>query len=181
MDVLNRVSGESAAFHAPRQQPLTLFAQCDSRPSTARPAHNPPSKEPLNAGRTASVLIMTSEDQDPTSILQRMVLEVFGERDAARRAAAVQELFASDATFSDAEASVTGHAAIDAAAGRILAGAPPEYAFTIVDGPQAIADLARVSWHFGPTADAPAVRGTDIALIAGDRITRLYTFLEPST
>ena len=110
-----------------------------------------------------------------------MVLEVFGERDAVRRAAAVQELFASDATFGDAEASVTGHEAIDATAGRILAGAPSEFAFTIVDGPQAIADLARVSWHFGPTADAPAVRGTDIALIAGGRITRLYTFLEPST
>jgi len=124
---------------------------------------------------------MTSEDQDPARILQRMVLEVFGERDAVRRAAAVQELFASDATFSDAEASVTGHEAIDATAGRILAGAPSEFAFTIVDGPQTIADLARVSWHFGPTADAPAVRGTDIALIAGGRISRLYTFLEPST
>ena len=62
---------------------------------------------------------MTSEDQDPARILQRMVLEVFGERDAARRAAAVRELFASDATFNDAEASVTGHEAIDATAGRI--------------------------------------------------------------
>jgi len=69
---------------------------------------------------------MTSEDQAPTFILQRMVLEVFGERDAVRRAAAVQELFASDATFSDAEASVTGHEAIDATAGRILAGAPSD-------------------------------------------------------
>jgi hypothetical protein len=124
---------------------------------------------------------MTTEVQEPSTILRRMVLEVFGERDAARRAAAVQELFAPDAAFSDAEASVSGHDAIDATAGRILGGAPPDFAFTIVDGPQAIADLARVSWHFGPTPDAPAVRGTDIALIADGRITRLYTFLEPST
>lgn len=124
---------------------------------------------------------MAADDQDPGTILGRMVLEVFGERSDGQRAAAVEELFAPDATFSDAEMSVTGRAAIDAAAARILGGAPEAFSSTIVDGPRVVADLARVSWHFGPSPEAPAVRGTDVALVEDGRIARLYTFIEPST
>lgn len=118
-------------------------------------------------------------DKGPGTILRRMVLEVFGERDDARRLLAIRELFTTDAVFNDTEASVSGHDAISAAARRILDRAP-EFSFKIVDGPTVVADLARVTWRFGGAGDGPAVRGTDVALVQDGQITRLYTFLEPS-
>ena len=41
-------------------------------------------------------------------LMERNLLEVFGQRDSARRAAAIAELYTTDCTFFEAEEEVTG-------------------------------------------------------------------------
>jgi hypothetical protein len=104
------------------------------------------------------------------------LLEVFNERDAGRRRAAIARTYAPDVTFSDPVETVTGHAAIDAKAQGLLDGAPG-FVFTPAGSVQVSRDLGYLAWNFGPEGLPPAVRGVDIALVEDGRIARLYTLL----
>ncbi|NAZ86068.1 nuclear transport factor 2 family protein [Kineococcus sp. T90] len=104
------------------------------------------------------------------------LLEVFAERDPARRRAAVERLYSPDVTFADPEETVVGHRALDEKAQRLL-DASPGFAFS-PDGPvRVVQDLGLLAWRFGPEGGEPVVRGTDIALVREGRITAVYTVL----
>jgi hypothetical protein len=57
-------------------------------------------------------------------LMERNLLEVFGQRDSARRAAAIAELYTADCTFFEMEEEVTGREALNAKVGSILKDAP---------------------------------------------------------
>lgn len=109
-------------------------------------------------------------------LMQANLLEVFNERDAERRRAAVARTYAADVEFSDPEGSVTGHAAVEAKAQELL-DRSPGFVFT-PDGPVRVArDLGYLAWRFGPEGEPPVVRGVDVALVKDGLIARLYTLL----
>ncbi|MBL7258025.1 nuclear transport factor 2 family protein [Paractinoplanes lichenicola] len=111
-------------------------------------------------------------------LMRANLLEVFNERDAGRRRAAIARIYAPDVQFNEPDEPVVGHAALDAKAQGILDGAPG-FVFT-PDGPaQANQDLGYLAWNLGPEGQAPVVRGRDIALIADGRIVKVYTLLQP--
>jgi hypothetical protein len=70
-------------------------------------------------------------------LMERNLLEVFGQVDSARRAAAIGELYTADCTFFEAEEQVTGREALNAKVGSILKDAP-RFVFRAA-GPVAIA------------------------------------------
>jgi len=111
-------------------------------------------------------------------LMERNLLEVFGQRDSARRAAVIAELYTADCTFSEAEEQVTGREALNAKVGSILKGAPG-FVFRAVGPAQVNHDLGRLRWQLGP-AGPPVVAGMDIAVFAHGRIRALYTFLDES-
>ncbi|MDL5155039.1 nuclear transport factor 2 family protein [Actinomycetospora termitidis] len=104
------------------------------------------------------------------------LLEVFGERDPDRRAAAIARTYASDVVFADPEESLTGHEALRAKAQSLLDQAPG-FVFAADGAVHVVDDLGHLSWTFGPDGGEPVVRGTDIALVRDGVIARLYTFL----
>jgi hypothetical protein len=110
-------------------------------------------------------------------LLTRNVLAVFDERDAGRRRAAIEALYAPDATMRDPQGANVGWDAIAAAVERIQPDAP-EVSFSVTAGPEAIDDLGRVGWALGAPGAPPVARGTDIAIVRDGRIVKLYTFLE---
>src|SRR6476659_5756173 len=112
--------------------------------------------------------------------MERNLLEVFGQVDSARRAAAITELYTADCTFFEGEEQVTGREALNAKVGSILKGAPG-FVFRAAGPAQVNHDLGRLRWHFGPPGDPPAVTGMDIALFQQGRIRSLYTFLEQTS
>jgi len=116
---------------------------------------------------------------DPTlvaGLMRANLLEVFGERDAGRRRAAIERTHHADVLFADPEGAVTGDDALDAKVQGILDGAPG-FVFTASEEPRANLDLGHLPWGFGPEGQPPVVRGLDIALVRDGRIARLYTFL----
>jgi len=104
------------------------------------------------------------------------LLEVFNERDGARRRAAIARTYAPDVRFSDPDEVVQGHESLDAKAGKILAEAPG-FVFSADGSVRVNHDLGHLAWTFGPEGQPPVVRGIDIALIAGGLITSIYTLL----
>jgi hypothetical protein len=112
-------------------------------------------------------------------LMERNLLEVFGQRDSARRAAAIGEIYTADCTFFEAEEQVTSREALNAKVGSILKDAPG-FVFHAVGPAQINHDLGRLRWQFGPAGAPPVVTGTDIAVFEHGRIRALYTFLNES-
>jgi len=116
----------------------------------------------------------------PAQLMTASLLEVFGERDLARRRAAMQRTFAGNITFHDPEGTVTGHEALEGKIEALYAGAPPDWAFLAAAPAAAVADLGRATWTFGPPDGPEAVRGMDIGIIVDGLIATMYTIIEPA-
>jgi hypothetical protein len=112
-------------------------------------------------------------------LMERNLLEVFGQVDTARRAAAIAELYTADCTFFEAGDQVTGREALNAKAGSILKDAPG-FVFRAAGPAQVNHDLGRLRWQLGPAEAPPVVTGTDIAVFEHGRIRALYTFIDES-
>src|SRR5687767_12507698 len=95
----------------------------------------------------------------------RNLVEVFGERDAERRAKVIREIYAEDVTFADPDEVVVGRDGLDRKAQGLLDGAPG-FVFTPAGEVRVVQNLALLAWHFGPEAGPPAVSGTDISIVA---------------
>ena len=120
---------------------------------------------------------MTAEGYE--QLLRANLVRVFGERDRARRRAAIAELYGPDAALYEPHAVATGHDAIDAAVGELLTQVPPAFVFA-ADGPVVgHHGIARLRWTAGPVNGPVAVTGTDIAHITAGRIQSLYVLLDP--
>jgi hypothetical protein len=112
-------------------------------------------------------------------LMRANLFDVFNERDADRRAAAIAATYTEDAVFYDPETTVTGHAAIDKTAGKLLAGAP-DFVFSAAGPAYESGDLGYLAWNFGPEGGDPVVTGMDIALTTDGLITTLHTILTSS-
>lgn len=113
------------------------------------------------------------------TLLRRNLHDVFGERDAARRRQAIDELIAEDCVFIDPHGVHVGRSALDAAVAAVQAQFP-DFVFqeSMV---QALQETGRLHWGFGPPGAPPRVTGLDVILVRQGKIAALYTFLDPPT
>jgi hypothetical protein len=109
--------------------------------------------------------------------MERNVLEVFGERDSARRKSVIDELYAEDCTFFEAEDQIIGPDALNAKVGHILEEAPG-FVFRLGGPAEVNHDHGRLRWQFGPNGAAPVVTGMDVAVFKHGRICSLYAFVD---
>ena len=112
-------------------------------------------------------------------LLKRNLREVFAERDADRRRAAIAELFAPDCVFSSPHGRHVGPDALDRAIAELQARLP-DHVFSELGAVQTLQDAGRLAWAFGPPADPSRITGLDLIVLRDDRIGALYTFLDPS-
>ena len=113
-------------------------------------------------------------------VMQANLSRVFGERDAARRIAAIRELYADDAMLYEPDASAKGHVAINEAVTALLALLTPNFLFS-ANGPAAgHHGVGRLRWGSGPGDSLPVVTGMDVAIFKGSLIHSLYVFLDPT-
>ena len=111
------------------------------------------------------------------NLMEKNLMEVFGQRDSARREAAIAEIYTADCTFFEAEERIVGRDALNAKIDRIFEEAPG-FMFRATGPAQLNHDLGRLQWHFGPAGAPPVVTGMDVALFEHGRIRALYTFLD---
>jgi hypothetical protein len=109
-------------------------------------------------------------------LMHANLFEVFGERDADTRMAAIRRTYADDVHFSDPDDAVTGHEALSAKAQQIL-DSSPGFVFTAAGPVRVNHDLGYLAWGLGPVGQPPVVQGVDIALVEDGLIAKVYTLL----
>ncbi|MFK4658242.1 hypothetical protein ABIF97_008176 [Bradyrhizobium japonicum] len=110
-------------------------------------------------------------------LMERNLLEVFGQPAPARRAVAIAEIYTANCTFFEAGERIVGHQALNARIERILLEAPG-FVFRATGPAEVNHDLGRLQWHLGPAGAPPVVTGMDVAIFEHGRIRALYTFLD---
>ncbi len=115
-------------------------------------------------------------------LLNRNLQEVFGEGDAARRRAAIEELYTDDCVLYVPPGVFVGHDALDKFAGDLLAGdlraTHPHFVYTPHGEPQALHNAGRLAWGSGPRGEKPDYTGLDVIIVRDDKIAALYVFLD---
>lgn len=114
-----------------------------------------------------------------TELLTTNLHDVFGNRDADTRRAAIERTYAADVTFTDPEGTVVGRDALEAKAAALLDQVPGAFQF-VEEGRRYVSETHGVlAWGFGPVG-APAVRGVDVIEVRDGLVVALTTvFAEP--
>jgi hypothetical protein len=127
---------------------------------------------------TTSTASETGEP-DYDGLLRSNLERVFNERNASKRAAAIDELFVAEPVMYEPTNVVSGRAAISEVAGKLLEQFGPTFAFV----PEGIAvghhGFGVLPWHAGPKDGPVAVTGADVAEIIEGKIARLWVMLNP--
>jgi len=119
----------------------------------------------------------SGEEFSVKAVMRHNIDEVFNERDPARRAAAIREVYVADPLFYEQDNVVEGREALDARIQALLDDAPG-FAFSVAGEATENHNIGRLTWHLGPPGAPPVVTGTDIAITGDGAIQALYTFIE---
>jgi SnoaL-like domain len=111
-------------------------------------------------------------------LLYRNLQEVFGEGDAARRRAAIEEFYTDDCVLHVPDGVLVGHAALDKFAGELRA-THPHFAYTPHGQAQALHNGGILAWGSGPKGEPPEYTGLDVVIVRESKIAELYVFLNP--
>ncbi len=110
-------------------------------------------------------------------LLHRNLQEVFGEGDAERRRAAIDELYTEDCVLYVPPGTFVGREALDKFAGDLRA-THPHFAYVPRGEPQALHNAGRLAWGSGPRGEAPEYTGLDVIIVRDGKIAALYVFLD---
>jgi hypothetical protein len=111
-------------------------------------------------------------------LLYRNLQEVFGEGDATRRRAAIEEFYTDDCVLHVPDGVLVGHDALDKFAGELRA-THPHFAYTPHGQAQALHNGGILAWGSGPKGEPPEYTGLDVVVVRDSKIAELYVFLNP--
>src|ERR1700733_5096839 len=111
-------------------------------------------------------------------LLHRNLQEVFGEGDAARRRAAIENFYTEDCVLYVPPGVLVGHDALDKFAGDLRA-THPDFVYTHHGEAQALHNGGILAWGSGPKGEAPDYTGLDVVIVRDGKIAALYVFLNP--
>ena len=110
-------------------------------------------------------------------LLHSNLQEVFGEGDAVRRRAAIDELYTEDCVLYVPPGTFAGREALDKFAGDLRA-THPHFEYAPYGEPQALHNAGRLAWGSGPRGEAPEYTGMDVIVLRDGKIAALYVFLD---
>lgn len=119
-----------------------------------------------------------SSAPDFNAILRANLEQVFSERDADKRIAAIDALFSADPTMYEPDGVVTGKQAISDVAGALLEQFGPDFSFVAQGVAVGHHGMAYLRWQAGPKEGPVVVTGADVAEIIDGKIVRLWVLLD---
>jgi hypothetical protein len=111
-------------------------------------------------------------------LLHRNLQEVFGEGDAARRRAAIDQFYTDDCVLYVQPGVFAGRDALDKFAGDLRA-THPHFVYTPHGEAQVVHNCGIIAWGSGPSGEAPDYTELDVIIVRDGRIAALYVFLNP--
>lgn len=113
---------------------------------------------------------------DPTTIAERY-LAVWNETDAARRRALIADAWTEAGTYVDPLMRGEGHEQIDALVAAVHSRFPG-FRFELAGPADGYGDHVRFSWGLGPEGGESLIKGTDFAILEGERLKTVHGFLD---
>jgi hypothetical protein len=110
------------------------------------------------------------------NLMEANLLGVFNERDAQRRALAIERIYAPDVRWTDDEGITVGREALDAKA-TALQSQMEGLVFTKASPVYQTVGLGYLAWKLGPDGGDPVASGFDVAVVRDDLISELYTII----
>jgi hypothetical protein len=129
------------------------------------------------ASKTGAPPSVGADASNVETLLSRNLPEVFGEGDAARRRAAIRDLYTEDCVLYAPPGVLVGHEALDKFAGDLRA-THPRFVYTPHGAPQALHNSGRLAWGSGPKGEPPLYTGVDFIITRDGKIAALYVFLD---
>jgi hypothetical protein len=127
-----------------------------------------------------SLKISTTPSEDESKIralLSANLFSVFDERDASKRATAVQDTYTEDIIWYESDRITQGRAALNTRASELQTQSPG-FKFR-ADGIMSTSqNLGVLRWHYGPGDKPDIVRGTDVIIVEGGKIKALWTIID---
>ncbi|WP_257167729.1 nuclear transport factor 2 family protein [Bradyrhizobium sp. SRS-191] len=123
---------------------------------------------------------MSNPSDEYDHLLRSNLNRVFNERDPAKRAEAIAELFVETPIMFEPTNIVSGRAEISRVAGDLLQQFGPDFVFVPVAAAVGHHGMAHLPWQAGPKDGPVAVTGADVAEIVDGRIARLWVLLNPA-
>jgi hypothetical protein len=108
--------------------------------------------------------------------MEANLLRVFNERDAQRRASAIESTYAVDVRWTDDEGIVVGREALATKATAMLS-QMQGLVFTKASPVYQTRGLGYLAWNLGPDGGEPVASGFDVAVVRDDLISELYTVI----
>jgi hypothetical protein len=111
-----------------------------------------------------------------SNLMEANLLGVFNERDAQRRAAAIESTYAPDVRWTDDEGVSVGREALEAKA-IALQSQMQGLVFTKASPVYQTRGFGYLAWKLGPERGDPVASGFDVAVMRNDLISELYTVI----
>jgi hypothetical protein len=118
--------------------------------------------------------------ENSAKLLEDSLLVIWNDRDAAKRLAAMKEVYAADMVFyeSNEGPAITGYQPINDLIAKLQAQWPPEFRFELNRPSQVNHQVQHISWTLGIPGQPPVATGMDIAIIEDGKIKSLHLFLD---
>jgi hypothetical protein len=113
---------------------------------------------------------------DPVAIANRYI-SVWNETNPDRRRALLERVWTEDGTYCDPLMRGAGYAEIDGLIGAVHTRFPG-FRFALEGRPDGHANHIRFSWALGPQGEPAIIKGTDFAVLEGDRLKAVTGFLD---
>ncbi|MDE1992110.1 MAG: nuclear transport factor 2 family protein [Rhizobiaceae bacterium] len=113
---------------------------------------------------------------DAITIAERY-LAVWNETDAQRRRALIAEAWTETGTYVDPLMSGEGHGQIDALVAAVH-DRFPGFRFKLSGAADRFGNNLRFSWDLGPEGGEPLIKGTDFAILDGERLKTVHGFID---
>ncbi|MGO8914322.1 MAG: nuclear transport factor 2 family protein [Stellaceae bacterium] len=113
-------------------------------------------------------------------LMEANLLGVFNERDARRRALAIESIYAPDVRWTDDEGTTVGREALEAKA-RALQSQMQGLVFTKAGPVYQTRGLGYLAWELGSDGGDAVASGFDVAIVRDDLIAELYTVVTSET
>jgi SnoaL-like domain len=114
------------------------------------------------------------------TLMETNLLGVFNERDAGRRARAIENTYATDVRWTDDEGTTVGREALEARA-RALQSRMQGLVFTKAGSIYQTRGFGYLAWKLGPEGGDAIAAGFDAAIVRDDLIAELYTVVTSQT
>jgi hypothetical protein len=118
--------------------------------------------------------------ENSAKLLEDSLLVIWNDRNAARRLAAMHDVYAADILFYESNdgPAITGYQAINDLIGTLQTQWPLEFKFELDRRPQVNHQVQHISWTLGIPGQTPVASGMDIAIIEYNKIKSLHLFLD---